>query len=99
MIDTAIYMGDEACAAGYRLAGLVTIVPEQGEETNVFMQALVEASLVLVSSAIAPRIDSVRLRSAIFAMTPLVAIVPALDDSVPFPDIGGELRAEIGLAS
>jgi vacuolar-type H+-ATPase subunit F/Vma7 len=98
MSDTAIYIGDEASAAGYRLAGLATIVAEAGSEARAFAQAVNEAALVLVSSAVAARIDVARINLAASAMTPLVAIVPALDSEAAFPDIGAQLRAEIGLA-
>ena len=99
MSEIAIYIGDEASAAGYRLAGVATFVPDAGSETRAFAQALNEAALVLVSSAVAARIDAARMSLAASAMTPLVAIVPALDPAVPFPDIGAQLRAEIGLAT
>ena len=99
MTQLAIYIGEEASAAGYRLAGFATVMPDAGRETSTFAQALEHATIVLVSSTVAARIDPARLRSAFAAMSPLVAIVPALDPSTHFPDVATQLRAEIGLSS
>ena len=99
MSELAIFIGDEASAAGYRLAGLATIVAEKKHETSAFVEALENATLVLVCSTVAARIDPARLHCAFAAMSPLVAVVPAMDASVPFPDIAIQLRAEIGLSS
>ena len=99
MTKLAIFIGDEASAAGYRLAGLATIVAEKDHETSAFVEALEHATVVLVSSTVAACIDPARLRCAFAAMSPLVVVVPALDASVPFPDIAIQLRAEIGLSS
>ena len=99
MIDRAIYIGDEATAAGYRLAGLHTSVPASGGESTALEEALSSAMLVLVSSAVAARIDEVRLRTAFAEVSPLVVVVPALDPSAPFPDVAARVRADIGLST
>ena len=97
-MNAAVYIGDEPSAAGYRLAGLDTTVCTQGGESEAFEQALKTATIVLVSSAVAARIQPARLHDALIALTPLVAIVPVLDGSVPLPDVGARARADIGLS-
>lgn len=99
MTTVAIYVGDEATAAGYRLAGVMPLVPEDGQETAALRDALARASLVLVSSAVAARIDRGAWRDAITAMSPLVSVVPDVDGAVPLPDVSAALRAEIGLSA
>lgn len=92
-----IYLGDEINAAGYRLAGIRAHVPEPGTETAALAAARVDASLVLVSAAVAARIGEAPMRSALAALTPLTLIVPDLRGLSPVPDIGAQLRRQLGL--
>jgi vacuolar-type H+-ATPase subunit F/Vma7 len=95
----AIYIGDEVTAAGYRLAGVATRVPNAGEETAAFVRARREASIVLVSTALASRIGSKQLAAATRALSPLTVLVPDLLRETPLPAIAAQLRAELGLGN
>ncbi|MDE2209421.1 MAG: Vacuolar H+transporting two-sector ATPase F subunit [Betaproteobacteria bacterium] len=92
-----IYLGDEAGAAGYRLAGVETRIPAQGDEMAALQEARARAPLVLVSAAVAAHIDSRALREALAALTPLVAVVPDTQAEVARPDLVARLRGQLGL--
>ena len=91
------YIGDEATAAGFRLAGARTLTPRSAEEVDALTAALRDASLVLVSAACAARIPSGILAAAHAALAPLTLIVPDLTGTVPLPDLTARLRRELGL--
>jgi vacuolar-type H+-ATPase subunit F/Vma7 len=92
-----IYLGDEVTAAGYRLAGAQVRVPAPGEAAAAFAEARALAPLVLVSAAVAIRIDAAQLRAALTALQPLVLIVPDARGEVPRPDLAARLRGQLGL--
>jgi vacuolar-type H+-ATPase subunit F/Vma7 len=92
------YIGDEATAAGYRLAGALTRVPEPAEATETFRRALADGpSMVLLSSALAERMDPEELAAAVLGEHPLVAIVPDIYGRYPAPDIAREVRLALGI--
>jgi len=107
----ALYLGDEVSAAGWRLAGAATRVVGAGEEARAvgaardaaldaaFDAALGEAPLVLVSAALAARIEPSRLQSALAALAPLVLVVPDPQGDKPLPDLAARLRAQLGMAA
>lgn len=96
-MSAPIYLGDEVTAAGYRLAGARVRVPHGGEETAAFAAACADAPLVLVSAAVAARIDDTELRTALAALAPLVLIVPDPVGETPVPDVAARLRRQLGL--
>lgn len=93
----AHYLGDEISAAGFRLAGVATHVPAAGEETAALAAACAEAKLVLVSAAVAARIDEAALSRALAALSPLTMLVPDAAGKVVLPDIASRLRRQLGL--
>ena len=92
-----IYLGDETSGAGYALAGVRVRTPEEGTESAALAAARTEASLVLVSAAIAARIAEAELREACLALAPLTLIVPDLSGTAPLPDLAAQLARELGL--
>jgi vacuolar-type H+-ATPase subunit F/Vma7 len=91
------YIGDEVTAAGYRLAGALVRVPAVGETTAAFDEARALSPLVLVSAAVAAKIDPATLRTALMALAPLVLIVPDAQGEVPLPDLAERLRGQLGM--
>ena len=91
------YVGDEATAAGFRLAGARVLVPGDGEETAAFELARTEAPLVLVSAAIAARLRGSLVDAALAALAPLTLIVPDLRGDASVPDLAARLRRELGV--
>ena len=96
-MSAPIYIGDEASAEGFRLAGVRIVVPEDGGEAAALAAALGRAPLVLLSAAVAARIPEAPLRAAQAALAPLTLIVPDLAGIVPVPDVAARLRHQLGL--
>lgn len=92
-----VFLGDEASAAGYRLAGAATVVPETGREAEALRAALDHAELVVLTSGVAAALPASLLQQAQAALTPLVAVVPDLSGAVPLPDLALRLRSQLGL--
>jgi vacuolar-type H+-ATPase subunit F/Vma7 len=92
-----VYLGDEASAAGFRLAGLQVRVPQRGGETAALSSVRAAAPMVLVSATVAARVGAGELRAALAALTPLVLIVPDIDGGTPVPDPALRLRKLLGL--
>lgn len=91
------YIGDEVGAAGWRLAGAAVQIPGAGGEARALHDALAQASLVLISAAVAARIDGTLLRDATAALSPLVLVVPDPQGQVALPDFAARLRTQLGL--
>ena len=92
-----VYLGDEASAAGYRLAGVRVLVPAAGEEAAALAQARTETPLVLLSAALAARIPAAELQAARAARSPLLLVVGDLVGGVAAPDLPQRLRAQLGM--
>lgn len=91
------FVGDEATAAGYRLAGARVRVPAAGEEAAALAEARAEAPLVLITAACAARVDAAMLRSALAALAPLVVVVADARNGAAPPDLAARLRGQLGL--
>jgi hypothetical protein len=95
MTPRPIFIGAEADAAGYRMAGLEIRVPERGAEGAALEEARAHAPLVLVSAEVAARIPrpTCKRRSA---LAPATVIVPEVLAAGGF-DVAARLRRELGL--
>jgi len=94
------YIGDEATAAGYRLAGAESRVPAPAETPAVFRRAIADgADLILLSAACAADLDPEELRAALVAEQPLLAVVPDVYGVHPAPDVAREVRLALGIES
>ena len=93
----ACYVGDEASAAGYRLAGARTLVPLAGSEREALASARAGASIVLIAAGIAARIPPRELAQACASFAPLTLVVPDLREAPEMPDLAIRLRAQLGL--
>ena len=91
------YIGDEATAAGYRLAGARTLVPRAGAEGEALASARASAALVLISAGIAARVPPRELAAACASFAPLTLVVPDLRGEPQMPDLAIRLRAQLGL--
>lgn len=92
------YIGDEATAAGYRLAGALTRVPDRAEAAEAFQRALADkADMVLLSAEFADALDPQELSAALLAEQPLVAVVQDVYGRHPSPDIAREVRLALGI--
>ena len=91
------YIGDEASAAGFRLAGARVIVPRPGDEAEALASARAGASLVLISAEVAARIPTRELVLARAALAPLTLIVPDLWERWRCPISPHGCAAQLGL--
>lgn len=92
------YIGDEATAAGYRLAGAETRVPTADETPDVFRRAIADgADLVLLSAERAGDLESSELSDALAAVHPLTAVVPDAYGRHAPPDVEREVRLALGI--
>jgi vacuolar-type H+-ATPase subunit F/Vma7 len=92
------YIGDEATAAGYRLAGAETRVPSSGETREALRRARADgADLVLLSAALVGEIEAAELDAALLAEQPLLAIVPDVLGRHAPPDVAREVRVALGI--
>ena len=93
-----IFIGDRVSAAGFRLGGLETRVPEPGDEERLFRRTLQEAELVVVTADVAAALPERLVREALAAGSPAVLIVPDVRGRVPAPDLGDALKRQLGVA-
>jgi len=92
------YIGDEASAAGYRLAGAEVRVPAAQEVPEVFRDARAsDAELILLSAQLAGSLPAAELDAALVGTRPLVAIVPDVYGRNPAPDVAREVRLALGI--
>lgn len=92
------YIGDETTAAGYRLAGAITRVPEPAEAAETFRRALSDdASLILLSAELAGAIDPDELSDALLGEHPLVGVIEDVRGRHAAPDVAREVRIALGI--
>ena len=92
------YIGDEATAAGYRLAGAEVRVPAATEVADVFRRARDgEADLILLSAEFAGALPRDELEAAVLGNRPLVAIVGDVYGRHAPPDVARDVRLALGI--
>lgn len=92
------YIGDEATAAGYRLAGAEVRVPTAAEVAEVFRRACEsDTDLVLLSAEFAAELPRAELEGAVLGDRPLVAIVPDAHARHAPPDVARDVRLALGI--
>jgi vacuolar-type H+-ATPase subunit F/Vma7 len=92
------YIGDEATAAGYRLAGAEVRVPNVDEAPEVFRRALAgDVDLVLLAAELAALLPAAELEAAVLGDRPLVAIVPDAHGRHAPPDVARDVRLALGI--
>jgi vacuolar-type H+-ATPase subunit F/Vma7 len=96
-MSTLCYVGDEATACGFRLAGAQVVIPAAGEEAAALALARASASLILMSASAAARVPPADMAAAELTLSPLVLIVPDLRGEVARPDLALRLRGQLGL--
>jgi hypothetical protein len=97
-MNSLAYIGNALDAAGWRLAGAVTLTPAPGCEVQALDEARRAAALVLVASEVARALPLPVLESALAALRPLVLVLP--DDSGAHPlavDPAERVRRQLGL--
>jgi vacuolar-type H+-ATPase subunit F/Vma7 len=92
------YIGDEATAAGYRLAGAEVRVPTAEDAPEVFRRARgSDTDLILLSAEFAATLPPEELAAAVQGERPLVAIVPDVHGRHAPPDVARDVRLALGI--
>ncbi len=93
----AIFIGDELSAAGFRLTGIETVVPEPERAAAALNDARKRAALVIMTAELANQVPAAELEAAMLAEAPALAIIPdVLFRAIP-PDLGKRLRSVLGI--
>lgn len=92
-----VFLGDEAWAAGFRLAGLTTPAVEAGREVEAFVRARAEAALLLVDAPFAARLGADTLQAALDAGRPPLLVLPGRVGGLPAGDPAPAVRRLLGL--
>jgi vacuolar-type H+-ATPase subunit F/Vma7 len=96
-MPAALFLGDEATAAGFRLAGVATVDASRDDAPAAFAQACRDASLVIVSASFAARLPEAVLARARTSAAHFVAVIPDLNGEAAVPDVAARIYAELGL--
>jgi vacuolar-type H+-ATPase subunit F/Vma7 len=97
-MKSLLFLGDEATAVGFRLAGLSVRVVEAGGEAAAFAQARSEAALLLLGAECAARLPAATLLAALEAGQPPLLVLPAASGELPAGDPAAAVRRLLGLA-
>ena len=93
-----VYIGDEVTAAGFRLAGLETHVPQGEGLAETVRGVCTRASLVLLSAAVAARLPQALLDELLAGVRPPVVVVPDVRGQVAMQDLATRLRRQLGVS-
>jgi len=96
-MGAAIFIGDELSAAGFRLTGIETVVPECDEVGAALQAARLRASVIIMTADMARHVAPPDIEAAMLAETPTLAIVPDVLFRAPLPDLARRLRSALGI--
>ena len=92
------YIGDEATAAGYRLAGAEVRSPAVDEAPEVLRRAqAADVGLILLSAGLAGTLPVDELEAAVRGVQPLIAIVSDVHGRHAPPDVARDVRLALGI--
>lgn len=94
-----VVLGDELACAGLRLAGVVTHRPAHEDMADAFALALANASVVVLSRALADALPLETLRRAQRRETPLLVVLPDIAEPQPDLAFARRIRAVLGIES
>jgi len=96
-MNAAVFIGDELTAAGFRLTGIATVVPEPDAAGEALRAARKQAALVIMTADLARRVPADELEAAQIAEAPMVAVVPDVLFRTAVPDLARRLRRALGI--
>ncbi len=91
-------IADEVTAAGFRLAGVETRVPGEGEVVEVFRELGGRSRILVLTAEYAARIPAAEMERALSQTAPLILVIPDLRRRVEPPDIDARLRRQLGMS-
>jgi vacuolar-type H+-ATPase subunit F/Vma7 len=96
-MSVPVFIGDEASASGYRLAGLQVRVPGADDVSAVLAAACEEAPLVLISADIARQLPEGEREHLLARVAPPVVVVPDVRGRAAPEDLATRLRRQLGV--
>lgn len=96
-MGAAVFIGDELTAAGFRLTGIDTVVPQPEAAGEALRDARKEAALVIMTADLARHVPADELEAALIAEAPAVAVVPDVLFRTAVPDLARRLRRALGI--
>lgn len=93
----AVFVGDELTAAGFRLTGIATVVPEPDGAGEALRKARKQAALVIITADLARHLPADELESVQTAEAPMVAVIPDVLFRTAVPDLARRLRRALGI--
>jgi vacuolar-type H+-ATPase subunit F/Vma7 len=95
---TAVYIGDEAHAAAWRLAGVETCTADGDTDVaGLLKEHGTKAKLVLLSEASAARLPVAMLEQARRALSPLLLVLPCAATLDAGSDLARSVRRQLGM--
>lgn len=98
-MSVIVFIGDELTAAGFRLAGIETLVPSPDAAWDTLAEARTRADLIVLTADYARQIPVRELDDVLLAEAPIVAVIPDVLARVLPPDLTRRLRATLGIES
>lgn len=95
----AVFIGDELSAAGFRLAGVETVVAAPGQAGAALQEARGAADLVIMTAGLAGHVPAEEIEAVLRAGAPALAIIPDVLFSARGPDFAARLRRTLGIES
>lgn len=92
-----VYIGDEADAAGFRLAGVRVYSPPVSELTATLHTVASDASLILLGTRLAGRLPAGELQRLQAAVDPPLVVIGDPAGGAPTDDLAERLRRELGM--
>jgi vacuolar-type H+-ATPase subunit F/Vma7 len=97
-VAQVVYIGGEATAAGFRLAGVDTRVASAGDAAAMLRQAFTERpDCVLFDGTLVDYVPVVELEHALVALSPLFAVIPDVRGRGAPPDLTRTVRNALGI--
>jgi len=96
-MGTVVYVGDALGAAGFRLAGVTTLIATAGNEIETVTRARRGAALVLVATTVAAALPQEQLHAWESALEPLLLQLPDLASGQHPPDRLAGVLGQLGV--
>lgn len=96
-MSVAEFIGDEVSAAGYRLCGVDVHIADESNALSMISKSCERASLVLVGSSLAQKLQRADLDALLASIQPPVLVVPDVSGSHDIPDIASRVNKQLGL--
>jgi len=97
-VAQVVYIGGEATAAGFRLAGVDARIAAAGDAAAMLRQAFAEhPDCVLLDGTLVDYVPAVELERALLALSPLFAVVPDIRGRGKPPDLARTVRNALGI--